>query len=156
MPLTRTHRNNSRSRSTPYIVKGRGRTFTKDLFGTLSYISGHGGRFLWKTTVPAGAGEESIRGTDSARTVIQDCAFNRTRMLVWNFPGRERALRDMARACIRRQMSPVSQQKILLLQADSVLAVSTLEFRFSEPREEKQQWKRRNTNASGLSLWLRS
>src|SRR5688572_5597152 len=93
------------------MSKAAAESFTKDLFGTLSYISGHGGRFLWKTTVPAGAGEESIRGTDSARTVIQDCSFNRTRMLVWNFPGRERAVRNMARACSRRQMSAVSSKR---------------------------------------------
>lgn len=36
------------------MSKAAAESFTKDLFGTLSYISGHGGRFLCKTTVTSG------------------------------------------------------------------------------------------------------
>ncbi len=95
----------------PYNVKGRGRILYK---GSLRHTQLH-----FRSRRPISVqdngdqrtGEESIRGTDSARTVIQDCAFNRTRMLVWNFPGRERAVRNMARACSRRQMSAVSSKR---------------------------------------------
>ncbi len=45
LAVKRTHRNNSMSRSTPYNVKAAAESFTKDLIGTLSYISSHGGRF---------------------------------------------------------------------------------------------------------------
>jgi hypothetical protein len=36
------------------MSKAAAESFTTDLFGTLSYISGHGGRFLWKATVTSG------------------------------------------------------------------------------------------------------